>query len=180
MQKKMKKCRYCKELFLPYTTLQKYCTNIDCLRVFVAELNSKEEKKRQKERKEKLMNLQDYLKLAQQVFNKYIRLRDKDELCISCGLKINGVKHASHYLSSGGHSNVRFNEDNVWVSCYKCNVMLSGNQIKYRKRLVEKIGIEKVEYLEEIGNINKKWTIEEIKLLITKYKEKTKELINKS
>jgi hypothetical protein len=144
--------------------------------VFWKENKAKEEKKRQKQRKEELMTLQDYLKIAQQVFNKYIRERDKHHACISCGKEINGVKHASHYLSAGGHSNVRFHEDNVWVSCYKCNVMLSGNQIKYRIRLIDKIGVKRVEWLESNSSITKKWTIDEIKNIIEIYKNKIKEL----
>jgi hypothetical protein len=52
--------------------------------------------------------------------------------------------------------------------------MLSGNQIEYRKRLIKKIGVERVEWLEENGNQVKKWTIEELKELIKKYKQKIK------
>jgi len=173
MQKKIKKCRYCKELFLPYTTLQKYCTNIDCLRVFVAELNSKEEKKRQKERKEKLMNLQDYLKLAQQVFNKYIRLRDKDELCISCQKKPKKV-NAGHYYSQGGHSNVRFDEFNVHLQCEHCNTFLSGNLIEYGINLEKKIGKEEFTILRERAYEVKKWSKQELLNLIEEYKTKIK------
>lgn len=172
---KQKKCRYCKELFLPYTTLQKYCTNIDCLRVFVAELNSKEEKKRQKERKEKLMNLQDYLKLAQQVFNKYIRLRDKDELCISCQKKPKKV-NAGHYYSQGGHSNVRFDEDNVHLQCEACNTHLSGNLIEYGINLEKKIGKDEFECLRERAYIVKKWQKDELLNLISTYKLKIKNI----
>jgi hypothetical protein len=171
-----KKCKNCQEKFYPYTSFQKYCTKEECLSVFWKDTKAKEEKKRQKQRKEDLMTLQGYLKIAQQVFNKYIRERDKYQPCISCGKEINGVKHASHYLSSGGHSNVRFHEDNVWVSCYKCNVMLSGNQIKYRIRLIDKIGVERVEWLESNSSITKKWTKEELKNIIEMYKNKIKEL----
>jgi hypothetical protein len=126
--------------------------------------------------KNDLKTTQDWLKEAQTIFNKFIRLRDNGLPCISCGQKINGVKHASHYLSSGGHSAVRFHEDNVWVSCYKCNVMLSGNQIQYRRSLIKKIGVERVEWLEENGSKVKKWTIDELKEIIKKYKTKVREL----
>jgi 5-methylcytosine-specific restriction endonuclease McrA len=147
-----------------------------CVAAWVQEATIKNWQKKKKKMQAELETVQDLVKAAQLVFNKFIRLRDKDELCISCGKKINGVKHASHYLSAGGHSAVRYNEDNVWVSCYKCNVMLSGNQIEYRKRLIQKIGVERVEWLENNGNIVKKWTKEELKLLITEYKKKTKQL----
>ena len=172
----MPRCKNCKEKFEPVRFNHKYCLKDECVRAFVAEARDKQWKQTKTRMKENLKTTSDWLKEAQVVFNKYIRERDKNKPCISCGSKINGVKHASHYLSAGGHSNVRFHEDNVWVSCYKCNVMLSGNQIEYRKRLIQKIGVERVEWLENNGNIVKKWTKEELKLLITEYKKKTKQL----
>lgn len=128
-----------------------------------------------KEAKEKLMSRRDWLNLAQKTFNKYIRTRDKGRNCFSCGKRITGVVHASHYLSQGNHSAVRFHEDNVWACCYRCNVELSGNLIEYRKRLIQEIGEERVEWLENNGSRVKKWDIEEIKNIIKKYKEKTNE-----
>ncbi len=172
----MPRCRNCKNKFEPVRFNAKYCLNKMCVDAWVQEAKVKNWQKKKKAMQQDLETVQDLVKAAQLVFNKFIRLRDKDELCISCGKKINGVKHASHYLSAGGHSAVRYNEDNVWVSCYKCNVMLSGNQIEYRKRLIQKIGVERVEWLENNGNIVKKWTKEELKLLITEYKKKTKQL----
>jgi predicted RNA-binding Zn-ribbon protein involved in translation (DUF1610 family) len=173
------KCKNCKEKFEPIKFLQKYCLKDECVRVWVESEKAKQWKKTKQKAKLDLMTLSDYLKLAQQVFNKFIRLRDKGQVCISCQKKINGVEHASHFLSAGGHSIVRFHEDNVWTSCYKCNVMLSGNQVEYRKALIDKIGIERVEWLENNGSKEKKWTKDELKELMQKYKLKCKELENK-
>lgn len=176
---KDKKCKVCVVTFTPLRPFQICCT-WQCSNIYAKELNEKKEKKDWQKRKatlkKELLSLSDWLKLAQQVFNKYIRERDKNKPCISCQKHINGVKHASHYLSAGGHSNVRFHEDNVFVSCYKCNVMLSGNQIEYRKALIEKIGVERVEWLEDNGSIVKKWTIDELKELIELYKNKLKNI----
>lgn len=176
---KTRKCKYCKSVFTPINSLQKNCFEPLCVSDWINEVKEKNWKRKKAKLKMDLMTIQDYIKLAQQVFNKYIRLRDKDKPCISCGKKINGVEHASHYLSAGGHSNVRFHEDNVWTSCYKCNVMLSGNQIEYRKQLINKIGVERVEWLEENGSKEKKYSIEELKEIIKIYKAKCKELENK-
>ena len=173
------RCKNCKEKFEPARFNMKYCLKDECVRVFVEEVKNKTWKKTKQKAKLDLMTLSDYLKLAQQVFNKFIRLRDKGNVCISCQKKINGVEHASHFLSAGGHSIVRFHEDNVWTSCYKCNVMLSGNQVEYRKALIDKIGIERVEWLENNGSKEKKWTKDELKELMQKYKLKCKELENK-
>lgn len=170
------RCKNCKEKFEPIRFNHKYCLKDECVRAFVAEAKEKMWKHTKIRMKNDIKTNSDWMKEAQKVFNQYIRLRDKAEPCISCGSKINGVKHASHYLSSGGHKSVTFHEDNVWVSCYKCNVMLSGNQIEYRKRLIQKIGIERVEWLENNGSQVKKWEVEELKLLIKTYKEKIKQL----
>lgn len=83
---------------------------------------------------------------AQIVFNAWIRNRDKDLPCISCGSY--NTEHASHFYSCGKHTNLRFNEDNVHLACKKCNYFLHGNLIEYRKNLIKKIGIERVEKLD--------------------------------
>lgn len=170
----MPRCKHCKDKFEPIRFNHKFCLNDECIKAFVEEVKVQSWKVTKTRMKNDLKTTQDWLKEAQTIFNKFIRLRDNGLPCISCGQKINGVKHASHYLSSGGHSAVRFHEDNVWVSCYKCNVMLSGNQIQYRRSLIKKIGVERVEWLEENGSKVKKWTIEELKELIKYYKQKIK------
>ena len=169
------KCKNCKEKFEPVRFNQKYCFNKMCVDAWVQEAKVKNWKKTKKKMQEDLETIQDLIKATQIVFNKYIRLRDKGNVCISCQKPINGVKHASHYLSAGGHSAIRFHEDNVWVSCYKCNVMLSGNAVEYRKALINKIGIERVEWLENNGNSEKKWLKDELQDLIQKYKKKIKQ-----
>lgn len=172
----MPRCKNCKQKFEPVRFNQKFCFDPECVKVWVSEAKDQNWKKTKKKMKAEIETVQELMKAAQIVFNKYIRERDKAQPCISCGKTINGVRHASHYLSSGGHSNVRYNEDNVWVSCYKCNVMLSGNQIEYRKRLINKIGSDRVEWLEKNGSLIKKWTRIELIELIKKYKEKIKQL----
>jgi hypothetical protein len=171
-----KKCKNCKQpMSIIYNSLQKYCVDKpECVEVWVASEKEKQWKKRKAKLKQEAMTLSDYMKIAQQVFNKYIRQRDEGQPCISCGKKINGVTHASHYKSQGGHSNVRFHELNVWSSCYKCNVELSGNLLSYRERLIEKIGLEKVTEIEKLSMIERKWSIEEVKEIIEKYKKLTK------
>ena len=103
---------------------------------------------------------------AQKVFNCFIRDRDKDLGCISCG---GSVDHAGHYLSQGHNSMVRFNEINVNGQCIRCNSFLHGNFINYRFGLIKKYGIEKVELLELNQHKIKKWTAFELGLIISVY-----------
>jgi hypothetical protein len=178
---KQKKCKVCLTLFTPLRPLQS-CCNWQCANIHAKELNEKKQDKEWKQRKAKmksdLMSLSDWLKIAQKHFNHYIRLRDKGNNCISCGKQFfkDEIVHASHYKPAGTCYNVRFNEDNVWISCVKCNTHLSGNGIEYRKRLVEKIGIERVEKVEELSTITRKFSISEVKEIIEIYKAKIKTL----
>jgi len=123
--------------------------------------------------KKELLTVQDYLKLAQQVFNKWIRNRDKDKPCISCGKELKqGNIDAGHYYSAGGHYNVRFDEDNVHAQCSRpCNKDKSGDLLNYRKGLIERIGIERFEELEKKSQVTRKFTINELQEIIKKYRK---------
>jgi hypothetical protein len=56
-------------------------------------------------------------------------------------------------------------------------MQLAGNIINYRPALIAKIGLEAVEALEN-DNVERRYTVEEIKGLIEVYKGKVKELKN--
>lgn len=135
-----------------------------------------EAKRKDREKLKSLKTRSEWLKEAQTVFNKYIRLRDANLPCVSCGRFHQGQWHAGHYLSVGAHPELRFNELNVWRQCQPCNAHLSGNQINYRKELVRRIGAEEVEKLES-KHEPLKLAIPEIQELIATYKNKCKELV---
>ena len=122
---------------------------------------------------ENLKTSNDYLKIAQQVFNKFIRKRDAGLNCISCN-KPCKKENAGHYYSQGGHSAVRFNEDNVHLQCEACNTFLSGNLLNYQVGIEKRIGSQKLMELQAIAHDVKKWSKEELKELIDVYKQKLK------
>lgn len=93
-------------------------------------------------------------KIAITKFNLWIRERDKELGCISCG-SYNQIQ-AGHYYSAGHYEMLRFNEDNVHSQCLRCNYFLSGNLTHYRENLINKIGIERVEQLDILAKINKR------------------------
>lgn len=174
---KPKKCKNCLELFTPYRSLQIVCS-VKCSFEYGSKLKEKKEQKDWKERKKvmkkELLTIQDYLKIAQQVFNKWIRQRDEGKPCIACGSNNMKKVNASHYFSAGGHYNVRFDENNVFSGCEHCNTFLSGNLIPFRENLIQRIGVDEFEKLTERSQITRKFTIEELKDVIQKYKELTK------
>jgi hypothetical protein len=172
----MPRCKNCKEKFEPIRFNQKYCLEPKCVRVWVESEKEKAWKKTKAKVKLDLMTLSDYLKLTQQVFNKWINLRDKGLPCISCDKPITGRVNASHFWNANNHYNVRFNEDNVHSSCITCNQFLSGNLLEYRTRLISKIGIERFNILEAESKETRKFTKDELKEIINTYKKKIKQL----
>jgi hypothetical protein len=153
----------------------KFCLKEECVRVWVESEKANAWKKTKSKAKLDLMTIQDYIKLAQQVFNKYIRLRDKGNVCISCQKKPL-KENAGHYFNANNHWNVRFNELNVHLQCEHCNTYLSGNLIEYRKGLIDKIGIEQLTLLELEAKKTRKFTKDELMQIINIYKKKIKEL----
>lgn len=145
-----------------------------CVDAWVQEAKVKNWKKTKKKMQEDLETIQDLVKATQIVFNKYIRLRDKDELCISCKQKPK-KSNAGHYYNANNHWNVRFDERNVHLQCEHCNTFLSGNLINYRENLLKKIGEGKFQLLEAEANKTRKFTKEELKEIIETYKKKIKQ-----
>ena len=174
------KCKVCGNYFVKtISSMQKVCSP-KCAIILSKEQarkkKEKEERAEKRERKAKLKSRSEWLKDAQSVFNKFIRLRDKNEPCISCGKYHTGQYHAGHYRSVGACPELRFCELNVHKQCAPCNDHKSGNIIEYRINLVKKIGVDKVEWLERQDHDPKKYTIEDCKEIIKYYKAKIKEL----
>jgi len=172
---KSRKCKYCKQPFEPSVFLQKNCFEPDCVAELINEVKEKNWKKEKAKLKANLMTVQDYIKLAQQVFNKYIRLRDAGDNCISCNKKPL-KENAGHFYNANNHWSVRFNEANVHLQCEHCNTYLSGNLLNYRENLLKKIGITEFELLSVEAMKTRKFTKDELKEIIATYKKKIKEM----
>lgn len=150
----MKICKVCKQSFEPSRPMARVCS-LECAkslaisdRLKAEKVASIKERKADKVKREKLKSRADWAREAQAAFNAYIRLRDADLPCISCGRHHTGQYHAGHYLSVGARPELRFNEFNVNKQCAQCNTYNSGNIAKYRLGLIEKQGLEVVEALE--------------------------------
>jgi hypothetical protein len=147
---KQKKCKVCRCKFQPRSSLQVVCTP-QCAYKWVKIKAEGVQRKKDAKRKIELKSKSQWLKEAQKQFNRYIRLRDELKTCISCGRHHKGQYHAGHFLTVKARPDLRFNEDNCHKQCSACNNYLSGNQLKYRVRLIRKIGLERVEALEFHG-----------------------------
>jgi len=128
--------------------------------------------------KDRIKSHSELLNDLQDVFNHFIRLRDKDLPCISCGTMNQDIKYdAGHYYSRKGYSGIRFDEDNVHKQCSnRCNLHMSGNFAEYSIQLPRRIGEERFLALKVRRHIELKLSIPEIREKIAYYKLKVKEL----
>jgi hypothetical protein len=173
MENKPKHCKVCNSGYNPRTSLQTVCS-FECS-VKLAKIKGAQKEK--KKGLEDMRTLSDYHKIAQKIFNTFIRMRDANDGCISCGTTTSNIFDSGHYRSVGGNPQLRYNEYNASKQCGKCNRFWGGNPIEYRKGLIKKYGIEIVEQLES-DDKPRHYTIPELIELIAEYKQKIKDLKN--
>ena len=183
-KKKLKKCKVCQAEFSPRSSLDKVC-GVTCAIKYAKDKEATKQKQTDRIRKELLKSRGDWIREAQAAFNKFVRLRDAKELCISCDkppyfdrrylVTIGGDWDCGHYRSVGSAPELRFCELNAHKQCKKCNQFLSGNVVDYRKRLLDRIGSELVDWVEG-QHEPAKLSIQDIKDIKKKYSALSREL----
>ena len=160
----MKTCKVCKSEFNPMRPMQKVCSPICALEVSRQATEKKKAKEAQEDRKktrEKLDAMRtkpQLVKVAQTAFNAFVRARDADKPCISCGKPSSTESNSTdcgHFRSVGSAPHMRFVEDNAAGQCKHCNQYLAGNVLAYRKGLIERIGLARVEQIEADQTVRK-------------------------
>lgn len=182
-QPRPKKCdnRACRASFVPSRSFQSWCSP-DCALVIARQKQDRERKAiEQRERraikaaKERIKSRADYMRDAQTAFNAYIRERDRDLPCVSCGRHHQGQWHAGHYRTVGANPELRFDPLNVWKQCAPCNNHKSGDIVNYRLELVRRIGAEQVAWLEG-PHEPKRYSIEDLKAIAADFRARLREL----
>jgi len=124
----------------------------------------------------------DHIAEVQALFNEFIRLRDAGLPCISCGKNDAQVDaqavsgwDCGHYRTVGACPELRFEPLNCARQCRLCNRHMSGNIARYRPRLIQRIGLEKVEWLEG-AHAPRKYTVDDLKAIKADCRAKIKAL----
>ena len=83
------------------------------------------------------------IKKLDTIFSQYIRRRyainDISE-CFTCGVKNDYKKQQAGHFASRRHYSTRWNEFNVQVQCYSCNICNQGMQFEFGKKLCSQYG----------------------------------------
>lgn len=185
------KCKQCKKKIKDnekFRQINLATLHIDCIDDYI-KFHIHRARKLRKERKPIVKSVPKTSKIdqTQTVFNRYIRLRDTVEShngervgsCISCGKRtVNGKANASagHYYSRGARSDLRFNEDNVFLQCNNCNVYGDAEtMVKFKENVIKKIGQKRFEALKE--KKQQDYSETNLKKIRKKYNKKISELI---
>ena len=174
------RCKQCKQKFEPKYFNQKYCDKKECqiesktqLALKNLEGIKKQKKKDLAVKKKDMLTKSDYIKILQQLVNRFVRNRDGN-YCISCDAPINGKVDAGHLFSVGNYPSVRFDLRNINSQCIRCNQFNGGSILEYRENLIKKIGQEQFDELDKLAHQNRIFDIEEIKEMIEVYKKLNK------
>jgi hypothetical protein len=174
---KKKKCKNCLKMLIPSRPMQTTCGFECAIEYSNKPKNQKKyiiEKSRELKKEFKENDKSTLKELAQKLVNQYVRLRDLNKPCISCGYA--GTErqiHAGHYKPAGNNQQLRYNTINIHSQCSICNNHLSANLVNYRVALIKKIGLNKVEWLESNHEI-KKYDVEYLQRLIKTFRKKIK------
>lgn len=106
---------------------------------------------------------------ADRYFSKYIRLRDKDKPCITCGKY--GDKDCGHFISRRFEA-TRFDEKNVHGQCIKCNRFEYGNQYEHGKAIDRLYGEGSADFLLQRSKMLCKRSAADYEYIAQEYKQK--------
>ena len=170
-----KKCRGCGEKFTPARPLQVACSP-NCAYAVARANGTKRRAAQYRVDKEKSKTVSEHSAEAKVIMQKYARLRDRNLGCCSCDKpkEWSGQWHGSHYRPAT-NSAIRFNLWNINKSCSVCNNHKSGNHAGYTPKLIEKIGQDKVDWLNSQNQVVK-YSIEYLVRLKKIFKEKIRRL----
>lgn len=192
----MKRCKHCREYAKNGVQHPAgwFCSHDHAIEYAIAQRAKQAAKRRNKQKREDRQKLEqmktasDLTKEAQKDFNRWIRLRDHHKPCVSCGDPsppqiVGGQWDAGHYLSVGSHPELRFNDDNCHKQCKSCNSGAGKYQRKkrsvddaYRAELIRRIGLERVEALENRRYEPGKWSADELRAMRDDYRKRCREL----
>lgn len=135
-------------------------------------------------KKKELTQWRDIVKRLDEVFSKYIRLRDsfvrngiRRVQCPLCWSIIPREKAQNMHFVKRSVMKYRFSEINCHAGCYRCNVALHGNYIVYTRRMQMKYWLSKVDEMIRDKQTYKRYT-RELKEMINEYTQKCEEILN--
>jgi hypothetical protein len=188
---KMKKCSSrrggCGGWYRPFRPMQKACgpqcasSMVEHRKEFERQKAAADDRRKTRAQLEALKTVPQLKKEAQAAFNAWVRSRDAGLPCISCGAPppdlsgLHAGRDCGHYRSTGAADHLRYSPDNAAGQCVSCNQHKAGNVVMYRLGLIARIGLARVEAIEN-DNTPVKWTREGLREIRDTYRRRANEL----
>jgi len=150
-----KRCPHCKKYNQTKDTLKvniSFFCNIDCATSYAFKNKEKGRKiKHAKQKKEFQANdTKLRKKAAVMACHAYIRARDVNNGCITCGAPLTDVKFDAGHFFKSTNSYTKFMEKNIHGQCVSCNQYNGGREREYEHALIEKYGEITVKALKKL------------------------------
>lgn len=187
MANKKRRCLLCKEYFIADEMIKipagcniiRWFCGVDHAAEYAKNRHYKQQKasfKAQKTKKRKELRKRSYwYRRLQTLVNQYVRWRDRNEPCCTCGTTNPNIKYdAGHFHTKKARPDIRFELTNIHKQCSRnCNVLGSGMRNEYEKFIIEKYGSDHVEYLSKVRYPLKEQfpTWQDIEAEIVRYRE---------
>lgn len=185
----MKRCRNpgCGRQFAPNNSLQVVCSAWCGMQYAKTEKGQADiarvQKRELREWRASHESLATLTRRAQAAFNRYVRARDAGLPCISCGAtpepRRGGTMDCGHYRSTGAMPSLRFEPDNAAAQCVRCNRDLSGNTVEFRRGLLQRIGPDRLAWVDGPHPI-RRWTRDELREIRQRFDLLTRELTRRT
>jgi hypothetical protein len=154
-----------------------------CLLAYPAKVKKeKEEREKKRLKEDKESSVKYWIPKLQKEVNKYVRLRDHNLPCISCGAPKTVQWEAGHYRSVGSCPELRFDLRNINKQCHRCNFEGSANYkggkgwgLGYDQGIIDRFGQERLDWLNGYHE-PKNYTAQELKEMTIKFRKLNKEL----
>lgn len=184
-KRKPKKCRICRQSFMPVRDMQPTCLAVACQQEFalahLEKMKAKEAKaERQRIQQDKVARrpIKDCEAKTQDAVNALRRAQDQAAGygCITCGRHDADEWHAGHFIPRGVSNGARYEYTNIWLQCRSCNFFGGGGRATaYETNLVGRVGQAEVDRLKAIPH-KRTWTREELAEIEARAKAELKAL----
>ena len=134
--------------------------------------------------KKRRQTISSVKKKTWKLFSEYIRLRDCLKTtglpdygkCITCSRIVPRKLLQAGHLIPGRHNENLFSEKGCHAQCYYCNVILRGNTLEYRRKIIEIYGEGYDEVLERENRKFKNLTVKDLEAIQLSLKAKLEDL----
>ena len=181
------RCKSCRKQCEPFNSLNAFC-DADCAISYLngntgKKLIEKVKRKKFREKKKEVKGLSHWSRVTQTVVNKYVRLRDRNLPCISCGKWDHELKEAvrkgkwdaGHYKTVGSHPEIRFDTKNINKQCLNCNGFNAGNIPGQERGIEARYGQERLDWLNGPHKL-KHYSIDDLERIRKIFSKKTRRL----